>query len=178
MTQPTATVTILPLPRDLHVTTQGSHIQQGWWGAWGILDPGLLSGPLTCSDTCRKTIAYELQSAFSRKEQNSFCVLTPPPALPSHFLREQPLSLAGRGRGDTAPRRGLTASVRQHAGHGMCPWRMQLQFPHHHKFGLSPWNEPENEECSQVYSFPFLRTHAWGTFFCAEPQMSLFTTSS
>lgn len=105
-------------------------------GDWGILDPKSLSGPLACSDTCRKITAYELQSSFSRKEQNSFCVLTPPPVLPSHFL-EQPLRQAGRGRGERSSPEGLTTSVRHHTGHGMCPRRVELQFLHHLKFGLT-----------------------------------------
>lgn len=146
------------------------------WG-WGLPDPESLSGPLTCSDTCRKIIAYKLRSSFSRKEQNNFCILTPPPALPSHFLGEQPLRLAGRGWGEHGSREGLTTSVRHHAGHRMCPRRVELQFLHDLKFGLSPWDEPEKEKSAHGCTpFPSSTQMPGGCFSVQSPR--LFTTSS
>lgn len=122
-------------------------------GVWGIPDPALLSGPLTCSDTCREILAYKLQSSFLRKEQNSFCVLTPPPARASHFLGEQPLRLAGRGRGELLLGGADNLCERsRRAGDGMCLRRVVLQFLHDLKFGLSPWDESEKEKSALHFS--------------------------
>lgn len=122
----------------------------------------------------RKLTAHKLQRSFSRKKQNSFPILTPPPALPSHLLGERLLGMTHWwDRMKTDP----TISARYRAGlaTGFVPRGWKPSLPNF-RFDWSPWDEAEEDRSLHRCILLFLPHGTgfttWGTLFSAEHQMS------
>lgn len=112
--------------------------------------------PTSCRKNKKiKIPTSKLQSEFSRKEQNSFCNLTLPPALTSHLLREQPLRMTHGWEGLKHRPGGagnLCQTQRRRPGAGICPQRVGTQGLPNLGFALSPWDQPEKGKCSQLWA--------------------------